>query len=135
MCPLPSTVMSISITQYFICARSVGPFGPPEKEKGVKRMFFLSLENCFLGLHGICSMSATNQYQLIWQVIFHSVGSSALWRGIKTRSQGLTTHSIIALVQYGFSWTVPGTLAFRSVFPTVVVAKFATICFFLSLSL
>ena len=30
MCPLPFTVMSISIKQYFICARLVGPFGPPE---------------------------------------------------------------------------------------------------------
>ena len=27
--------MSISIKQDFICARSVGPFGPPEEEKGV----------------------------------------------------------------------------------------------------
>ena len=33
MCPPPSTVMSISIKQYSICARSVGPFGPPEEEK------------------------------------------------------------------------------------------------------
>ena len=48
-------------------------------------MFFFFLENCSLGLHGICSMSATDQYQLIWQVIFHSVRSSALWRGVKTR--------------------------------------------------
>ena len=39
--------MSISIKQYFICASSVGPFGPPEEEKGVKHMFFLFLENCF----------------------------------------------------------------------------------------
>ena len=31
-------------------------------------------------------MSATNQYQLIWQVIIlHSVCSSDLWRGLKTR--------------------------------------------------
>ena len=29
-CPTPSAVMSISIKQYFICARLVGPFGPPE---------------------------------------------------------------------------------------------------------
>ena len=41
MCPPPSTVMSISIKQCFICARSVGPFGPPKEEKGVKHMFFL----------------------------------------------------------------------------------------------
>ena len=45
MRPLRCTVMSISIKQYFICARSVGPFGPPEE--GVKHMFFLFLENCF----------------------------------------------------------------------------------------
>ena len=38
MCPPPSSVMSISIKQYFICARSVGPFGPPEEEKGVIRV-------------------------------------------------------------------------------------------------
>ena len=38
-CPPPSTVMSISIKQDFICARSVGPFGPPQEEKGVKHMF------------------------------------------------------------------------------------------------
>ena len=73
--------MPISIKQYFICARSVGPFGPPQEEKGVKYMFFLFLEHCFLGLHGIYSMSTTNQYELIWQVTFHSVHSSALYRG------------------------------------------------------
>ena len=39
--------MSISIKQDVICARSVGPFGPPEEEKGVKHMFFLFLESCF----------------------------------------------------------------------------------------
>ena len=83
--PPLSTVMSISIKEDFICARSVGPFGPPKEEKGVQHMFFFFLENCSLGLHGICSMSATDQYQLIWQVIFHSVRSSALWRGVKTR--------------------------------------------------
>ena len=31
-------------------------------------------------------MPVTNQYQLIWRVIFHSVCCSALWRGVKTRS-------------------------------------------------
>ena len=41
------TVMSISIKQYFICARSVGPFDPPEEEKGVKHIFSLFLESCF----------------------------------------------------------------------------------------
>ena len=41
LCPPSSTVMSISIKQCFICARSVGPFGPPKEEKGVKHMFFL----------------------------------------------------------------------------------------------
>ena len=87
--PPLSTVMSISIKEDFICARSVGPFGPPKEEKGVQHMFFFFLENCSLGLHGICSMSATDQYQLIWQVIFHSVRSSALWRGVKTRPQWL----------------------------------------------
>ena len=50
-------------------------------------MFFLFLENCFLELHGICSMSATKQYQLIWKVIFHSVRSSALRRGVMTHPQ------------------------------------------------
>ena len=35
------------IKQDFICARSVGPFGPPEEEKGIKHLFFLFLENCF----------------------------------------------------------------------------------------
>ena len=45
--PPPSTVMSISIKQDFIWARSVGLFGPPEEEKGVKHTFFLFLENCF----------------------------------------------------------------------------------------
>ena len=42
--------MSISIKQDFICARSVGPFGPPGEEKGAKHMFFLFLENRFLEL-------------------------------------------------------------------------------------
>ena len=76
LCPFGRAVRS---------GRSVGPFGPPEEEKEVEHVFFLFLrEICFfLGLHGICSMSATNQYQLIWQVIFHSIRSSALWRGVK----------------------------------------------------
>ena len=82
-CPPPSTAMSICIKQVFICGRSVGPLGPPEEGTEVQHMFFLV--NCFFGLHGICSMSATNRYQLIWQVIFHSARSSALWRGVKTR--------------------------------------------------
>ena len=47
MFPRPSTVMSIFIEQSFVYARSVGPFGPPEEEKGVKHMFFLLLEKCF----------------------------------------------------------------------------------------
>ena len=55
-------------TTLYLC-----PFGPPEEEKGAKHMFFLFLEKYFLGLHGICSMSATNPYELVWQVIFHSV--------------------------------------------------------------
>ena len=40
------------------------------------------------------SMSATNQYQLIWHVILHSVRSSALWRGVMTRPK--------------HTWKVPG---------------------------
>ena len=40
------------------------------------------------------SMSATNHYQLIWHVILHSVRSSALWRGAKTRPK--------------HTWKVPG---------------------------
>ena len=66
-CPPPSTVMPISIKQDFIFTRSGGPFCPPEEEIGVQHMFFLFLENCFRGPHGICSMSATNQYQRIWK--------------------------------------------------------------------
>ena len=45
-CPPTPTVMSISIKQDFICARSVGPFGSPEEEKGAQHMFFLFLEIC-----------------------------------------------------------------------------------------
>ena len=63
-CPPPSTVMSISIKQYFIGARSVEAFGPPEEEKGVQRiLLFLAKKTVFLALDGICSMSATNLYQ------------------------------------------------------------------------
>ena len=80
-CPPPSTVMPISIKQDFIFTRSGGPFCPPEEEIGVQHMFFLFLENCFRGPHGICSMSATNQYQHIWQILFHSVRSNALLGG------------------------------------------------------
>ena len=40
------------------------------------------LEN-FLGLHEIYSISLTNQCQLIWKIIFHSVRPSALWRGVR----------------------------------------------------
>ena len=84
MCPPPSTVMSISIKQYFICGRSIGPFGPPEEEKGVKHvLFFLSLENWF-------SRAAWNLFDVgnhnpthTWQVIFHSVRSSALKWGLR----------------------------------------------------
>ena len=32
-------------------------------------------------------MSATNQYQPVWQIKFHLVRSSALWRGVKTRPE------------------------------------------------
>ena len=32
--------MFISIKQDFICARSVGPFGPPKEEKGAQYMLF-----------------------------------------------------------------------------------------------
>ena len=78
-CPPPSTAM--------FGARPVGAFCPPEGEKGVQHISFLFLEkNVFLGLHGICSMLATNQYQLIWQMIFHSVRSST-FGGVKTRSE------------------------------------------------
>ena len=82
-CPPPSTVMSISIKKT-ICARSVGPFGRPEEKKGSNTCSSSSWKTAFLWLHGICSMSATNQHQLIWQIMFHSVCSSALWRGVKT---------------------------------------------------
>ena len=60
-----------------------------KKKKGSNTCSSSSWKTVFLGLHGICSISATNQYQLIWQVIFHSVRSSALWRGVKTRPQWL----------------------------------------------
>ena len=57
-----------------------------KEDKGVRGLFFLFLQKkkktVFLGLHGIYSISVTNQYQLIWQ-IFHSVRSSALWRGLR----------------------------------------------------
>ena len=83
-CPPSSRVMSISIKQDFRCARSVGPFGPPEQE-GVKHMFFLFLENCF-------SRVAWNLFDVGNPSVpthlassFHSVRSSALWRGVKTR--------------------------------------------------
>ena len=33
MCPPPSTVTSIATKQYYISARSFGPFGPPKEEK------------------------------------------------------------------------------------------------------
>ena len=62
MCPPPSTVMSISIKQDFICARSIGPFGPPEEEKGVKHIFFLFLENCF-------SRAAWNLFDVVNQSV------------------------------------------------------------------
>ena len=95
--------------------RSVGPFGPPEEEKGIYHpyfvhifyMFFLFLENwkLFLGLHGICSMSATNQCQLIWRIIwiFHSVRSSALWGGLRHAVTSKTPVCVIV------ARLVPGT--------------------------
>ena len=81
--------MSISIKQYFICASSVGPFGPPEEEKGVKHMFFVFLENCF-------SRAAWNLFDVGDQSVPTHLASnipfgsfqcsfSALWRGVKRR--------------------------------------------------
>ena len=74
-CPPPSTVMSNSIKQDLICrsGRSV----LLKKKKGSNTRSSLPRTQ-FLGLHGVCWMSATNQYQLIWQMIFYSVRFSAL---------------------------------------------------------
>ena len=47
--------------------------------------FYTKKNAGFLVLHGICSVSATNQYQHVWQVIFHSARPSALWTVLKTR--------------------------------------------------
>ena len=88
-CPPPSAVMSTSIKQYFIGARSVGPFGPPEEQKGVQHMFFLFLENCF-------SRAAWNLFDVGDQSVPTHLASnipfgsfqcsfSALWRGVKRR--------------------------------------------------
>ena len=53
------------------------------KNKNETRTHYPSRKNCFfLGLHGIYSISETNQYQLIWRT-FHSVRSSALWWGVR----------------------------------------------------
>ena len=66
-CPPPSTaLLSISIIKRdLFCALSVGPFA--SRKERVRDLFFLFLGNCFLELHGICSISANNQYDLVWQ--------------------------------------------------------------------
>ena len=61
-------------------------------------------------------MSVTNQYQLIWQVMFQSVRSSALWRGVKTRHHESIVSSLVCLnprvqsdhlgKKEGLSWAV-----------------------------
>ena len=45
------------------------------------RLIILPRCSVFLGLHWIYSFSITNQHQLMWQIIFHSVRSYALWGG------------------------------------------------------
>ena len=46
-------------------------------------MLPLYWKTAFLGLHGIYPISVTKQYQLMWQIIFHSVRSSAGWTGLR----------------------------------------------------
>ena len=90
MCPPPSTVMSISIKQNTLCSFGRAVRSSWRRKRGQHTCSSSSYKTVFLGLHGICSMSATNQYQFIWQVISHSVRSSALWRRVKTRPKCLT---------------------------------------------
>ena len=80
-----SDVNAISIKHDLVVPVRSGRSVLLKKKKGPNTCSSFSQKTVFLGLHGICSMSATNQYQLIWQEIFHSVRSSALWREVKTR--------------------------------------------------
>ena len=71
-----------------------------------------SQKTAFLGVHGICSMSAINQYQLIWQVIFLSVRSSALWKGVETRPKFLQIF-LDRLVAMCNGWLYVHTILYR----------------------
>ena len=69
------------IKQDFICARSVGPFGPPEEEKGVKHMFFLFLENCF-------SRAAWNLFDVGNQTVPTRLASNILFGSFQCSLEG-----------------------------------------------
>ena len=57
-------------------------------------------------------MSAINQYQLIWQVIFLSVRSSALWKGVETRPKFLQIF-LDRLVAMCNGWLYVHTILYR----------------------
>ena len=95
-CPPPSTVMSISVKQDFICARSVGPFGPSE-EKEVHHTFFLFLDNCFSrAAWYLFDVGNQSKYQLIWHQNTIPFGSfQCSLKGVKTRPKSLTPYSYL----------------------------------------
>lgn len=79
---ISSTVVSMYIKRDDVSVRSVGPFGPPKEKTPVRNLFF-QIPLFFFGLHGICLISISNEYNLFWQILVHSVPSNALLRGLR----------------------------------------------------
>ena len=96
-CPPPSTVISISIKHDFICARSVGPCSPPEKEKRVRHVFFLSLENCF-------SRAAWNLFDFGNQLVPTHLANNMPFGSFQCSLEGLRHALILPLPRKLFFW-------------------------------